>query len=92
MKLKHIGAVILVEEMEMEQTTAGGLVIPDTVQGKKVKFSKVLAVGDGVTAPIDSGDTILVPFDANGIPVEDGGGKTFHLIAETNVLAKLTNE
>ena len=92
MKLKPIGTVILIEEMEMEQTTAGGLVIPDTVEGKKVKFSKVLAVGEGVTAPIAPGDTVLLPFDANGIPVEDGGGTTFHLIAETNVLAKLTNE
>ena len=46
MKLKPLGDRLLVKPLEEEETTASGLVIPDTAKEKPQK-GKVLAVGDG---------------------------------------------
>jgi co-chaperonin GroES (HSP10) len=85
-----MGSVVLVREKEMQKTTASGIVIPDTVDAKKVKLAEVLAIGTKIELPIAPDDLVLIPFDANGIPVESGDGETYKLIAESNILAKLT--
>ena len=46
MKLKPLGDRLIVQAIEEEETTASGLVLPDTAKEKPQK-GKVLAVGDG---------------------------------------------
>ena len=46
MKLKPLGDRLIVQALEEEETTASGIVLPDTAKGKPQK-GKVLAVGDG---------------------------------------------
>jgi chaperonin GroES len=59
MSLKPLDDRIVVEPNEAEQTTASGLVIPDTAK-EKPQQGKVLAVGPGKRAE-NSGD--LIPLD-----------------------------
>ena len=46
MKLIPLGAKVVVRPMEAEETTAGGIVLPDTAR-EKPKEGRVLSVGDG---------------------------------------------
>jgi chaperonin GroES len=46
MTLKPLGDRVVVEREEAKETTAGGIVLPDTAKDKPQK-GKVLAVGDG---------------------------------------------
>ena len=46
MKLKPLGDRVVVEREEAKETTAGGIVLPDTAKDKPQK-GKVVAVGDG---------------------------------------------
>jgi chaperonin GroES len=46
MKLKPLGDRLIVQATEEEETTASGIVLPDTAKEKPQK-GKVLAVGDG---------------------------------------------
>ena len=52
MKLKPLGDRLIVQAIEEEETTASGLVLPDTAKEKPQK-GKVVAVGDG---PIEDGE------------------------------------
>ena len=89
-KIKPVGKLILVEDVDQEEsTTASGIVLPDTVAHNKVKFNRVLAVGDEIFT-INPGDLVLVPFDSTGIPIESGDGREYFLVAVNNVLAKVT--
>ena len=46
MNLKPLGDRLIVQPVEEEETTASGIVLPDTAKEKPQK-GKVLAVGDG---------------------------------------------
>src|SRR2546423_13453324 len=66
MKLKPLGDRLIVKAVEEEETTASGIVLPDTAK-EKPQRGKVLAVGDGKVSddgkrvPIDvsDGDEVL---------------------------------
>ena len=66
MKLKPLHDRVLVERVEQDVKSAGGIIIPDTVQEKPME-GKVIAVGsgtrseDGKVTPLDvkAGDKIL---------------------------------
>jgi len=66
MKLKPLHDRVLVERVEQDVKSAGGIIIPDTVQEKPME-GKVIAVGsgtrgeDGKITPLDvkAGDKIL---------------------------------
>ena len=66
MKLKPMHARVLVQRCAQDVKTAGGIIIPDTVQEKPME-GKVIAVGsgtrgeDGKITPLDvkAGDKIL---------------------------------
>jgi chaperonin GroES len=45
-KVKPLGNRILVQRLEAEETTAGGIVLPDAAK-EKPKQGEVVAVGDG---------------------------------------------
>jgi chaperonin GroES len=47
MNLKPLGDRVVIEREEAKQTTAGGIVLPDTAKDKPQK-GKVLAIGDGL--------------------------------------------
>ena len=64
MALKPLDDRIVVLPNEAEQTTASGLVIPDTAK-EKPQQGKVLAVGPGKRAE-NSGE--LIPLDVDGRP------------------------
>src|SRR5439155_265373 len=66
MNLKPLGDRLIVEPLEEEQTTVGGIVLPDTAQ-EKPQRGTVLAVGPGARNQ-DTGDHI--PMDV--AEVEDG--------------------
>ena len=65
MKFRPLHDRVVVERMESEQKTAGGIIIPDTAQEKPMQ-GKVIAVGAGARdetgkiQPLDvkSGDTV----------------------------------
>jgi chaperonin GroES len=46
MKLKPLGDRVLVERLEAEQVTEGGLVLPDSAK-EKPREGKVIALGEG---------------------------------------------
>ncbi len=46
MKIKPLGDKILVDRLEAEEKTSGGIVLPDTAK-EKPKEGKVIAVGEG---------------------------------------------
>ena len=66
MKLKPLHDRVLVERVEQDAKSAGGIIIPDTVQEKPME-GKVIAVGsgtrgeDGKITPLDvkAGDKVL---------------------------------
>jgi chaperonin GroES len=47
LKIKPIGGNILVEPVSDEKTTAGGILLPDTVDKEKPQKGKVVALGTG---------------------------------------------
>ncbi|HEX7466508.1 MAG TPA: co-chaperone GroES, partial [Usitatibacter sp.] len=66
MKLKPLGDRLIVQAIEEEQTTASGIVLPDTAKEKPQK-GKVLAAGDGrldeagkrIPMDVKEGDEVL---------------------------------
>jgi chaperonin GroES len=66
MDFKPLGARALVQIVEREETTASGIVLPDTAK-EKPQTAKVVAVGEGkldkdgqrVPVEVDQGDVIV---------------------------------
>lgn len=92
MKLKPLGDRILVELLEAEETTKGGIILPDTAKEEKSE-GKVIAVGPGKTLetgkvqPIEvkKGDVVLFgKWGGDDITID---GKKHKIIRETDVLA-----
>jgi chaperonin GroES len=55
MKLKPLGDRVVVRRLDAEQTTAGGIVLPDSAK-EKPQRGKIVSVGDGRTT--DQGKTV----------------------------------
>jgi len=51
MKIRPLQDRIIVERVEEESKTAGGIIIPDTVSKEKPQEGKVIAVGKGKVTP-----------------------------------------
>jgi chaperonin GroES len=94
-KLKPLGDRLIVRAIEEEETTASGIVLPDTAKEKPQK-GKVLAVGDGKInedtgkrTPLDVavGDEVLYSkYGGTEIKVE---GEELLVLRESDVLAKV---
>ena len=92
MKLKPLGDRLIVKAVEEEETTASGLVLPDTAKEKPTK-GKVLAVGDGklddngqrVPLDVAEGDEVLYS-KYGGTEIKVGGDELLVLSAR-DVLA-----
>ena len=59
MKLKPLGARALVKEVEREQTTESGIVLPDTAK-EKPQNAEVVAVGADDEVKVSVGDVVVV--------------------------------
>jgi chaperonin GroES len=59
MKLKPLGARALVKEVEPEETTASGIVLPETAQ-EKPQSAEVVAVGAHEDVKVSVGDVVVV--------------------------------
>lgn len=91
-KLKPLGNRVILEPVEQEEVTSGGIVLPETAKEKPQK-GKVLAVGpgdrddDGKFIPMDvkEGDTVLfAKYSGTEIKVE---GKKLLILRESDLLA-----
>ena len=93
MKLKPLGDRVLVAPVDEEETTASGLVLPDTAKEKPQK-GKVLAVGDGqledgkrVPLDVTEGDEVLYSkYGGTEITID---GDDLLVLRESDVLAKI---
>jgi chaperonin GroES len=59
MKFKPLGARALVKEVEREQTTESGIVLPDTAK-EKPQSAEVVAVGAHKDVKVSVGDVVVV--------------------------------
>jgi chaperonin GroES len=89
--IKPLEDRIVVQVLESEQTTASGIVIPDTAK-EKPQEGKVLAVGpgrfeDGQRSPMDvkEGDTVI--FSKYGGTEVKYGAEEYLILSARDVLA-----
>lgn len=90
--LKPLGNRVVVEPMEQEEVTAGGIVLPETAKEKPQK-GKVLSVGpgerddEGKRIPLDvkEGDTVLfAKYAGTEIKIDN---KKLLILRESDLLA-----
>ncbi len=90
--LKPLGSRVVIEPLEQEEVTAGGIVLPETAKEKPQK-GVVLSIGpgdrdeDGKRIPMDVkvGDTVLfAKYAGTEIKVE---GKKLLILRESDLLA-----
>ena len=96
MKLKPLGDRLIVRAIEEEETTASGIVLPDTAKEKPQK-GKVLAVGDGKLSedtgkrvPLDVAEGDVVIFSKYGGTEVKYDGKELLLLNARDILAVVT--
>ena len=91
-KLTPMGDRLLVERLEAEETTAGGIVLPDAAKEKPIQ-GKVIATGPGVrnddgefvALQVKKGDTILFgKYSGTEVKVD---GDEYLIMKEDDVLA-----
>jgi len=94
MKVRPLHDRILVQRLDEEEKTSGGIIIPDSAK-EKPQVGKVLAVGngkiaeDGKVTPLDvkKGDRVLFSkYSGSEVPVD---GDEALIIREDDVLAVL---
>ena len=92
MKLKPLGDRLIVQAIEEEQTTASGLVLPDTAKEKPQK-GKIVAIGDGklddngkrIPLEVKEGDEVLYSkYGGTEIKID---GEDLLVLRESDVLA-----
>jgi chaperonin GroES len=59
MKFKPLGARVVLKEVEREQTTESGIVLPDTAK-EKPQTAEVVAVGENEDVKVSVGDVVVV--------------------------------
>lgn len=92
MKIRPLADNVLIERLEAETKTPGGIVLPDTAKEKPQK-GKVMSVGDGKTledgnvrkVQVKKGDTVLFRSYA-GTDLKMGG-KEYLIMPESEILA-----
>lgn len=93
MKLKPLGDRLVVEPIEQEETTASGIILPETAK-EKPQEGKVVAVGPGklddngqrVKMEVREGDRVLYAKYA-GTEIKLEGDKKVLILKESDVLA-----
>ncbi|MFZ1040971.1 MAG: co-chaperone GroES [Anaerolineales bacterium] len=93
LKLKPLGGRVIIEPIEQEEITAGGIILPETAK-EKPQEGKVLAVGPGdrnehtgerVPTDLKVGDKILfAKYSGSEIKMD---GKKLLILRESDILA-----
>lgn len=92
--LRPLDDRIVVQRLEAEEKTAGGIILPDAAQEKPQKGS-VVAVGEGklldsgnrATPDVKKGDTVLFgKYAGTEVKVD---GEEYLIMRESDILAKL---
>jgi chaperonin GroES len=95
MKVIPLHDRVLVKRLEAEETTKGGIIIPDTAK-EKPQEAKVIEVGkgrvteDGKVIPLEvkKGDKVLIgKFSGTEVTIED---EEHVIVREEEILAKIT--
>lgn len=97
LKIRTLDDRIVVQPLEAEETTAGGIVLPDSAQ-EKPQRGTVLAVGPGKL--LDSGsraelsvaigdEVIYGKYSGSDIEIDD---VEYKILRETEILAKVVND
>ncbi len=84
LKLKPLGGRVIVEPIEQEEMTAGGIILPETAK-EKPQEGKILAAGPGerdengarIPMEVSVGDKVLFA-KYSGTEVKDGWQETAH--------------
>lgn len=94
MKITPLGDRVVIEPIQEDETSAAGIVIPDTASKDKPKKGKVLAVGPGkmdhgtlVKPEVKVGDKVL--FTEYGPSEFKIDGKEVLVASASDILAKL---
>ena len=92
MKIRPLADKVLVERIEAEAKTAGGIVLPDTAK-EKPQRGKIIAVGDGKILDdgsrrklqIKKGDQVLfTSYAGTDIKID---GKEYLIMSESDIMA-----
>lgn len=95
MKISPLADRVVIEPIEEDETSASGIVIPDTASKERPQKGKVVAVGPGklgddnerVKPEVKVGDTVL--FTKYGPTEVKVDGKEVLIATESDILAKL---
>ena len=96
MQLKPLDDRVVVQPLTAEETTAGGIVLPDTAK-EKPQRGKVMAVGPGrllesgerVAVSVKVGDEVLFgKYGGTDIEIE---GDEVKILRESDILAKVVS-
>ena len=94
MKIEPLDDRIVVEPMEAESKTKGGIVLPDTAKEKPQK-GKVISVGPGrvtdegkrIAPSVKKGDTVVYArYGGSEIEID---GKEYMILRKSDILAKI---
>ena len=94
MKLRPLDDRVVLEPIEAEEKTAGGIVLPDTAR-EKPQRGRVIAVGsgkrldDGSHAPMSvaKGDEVLFgKYSGSDVEID---GTEYKILRESDILAKI---
>ncbi|WP_088255660.1 co-chaperone GroES [Fimbriiglobus ruber] len=94
MTLRPLDDRVVIEQIEAEEKTAGGILLPDNAK-QKPQQGKVVAVGPGkltdagtrTALAVKIGDTVLFgKYSGSDVEVN---GKEFKILREAEILAKL---
>jgi chaperonin GroES len=92
MKIRPLGDKVLVERVEAESKTAGGIVLPDTAK-EKPQRGRVVSVGEGKTlengtrkeVQVKKGDLVLfTSYAGTDIKID---GKEYLIMDESDIMA-----
>ncbi len=94
MKVIPLGDKVVVQRVEPEQTTAGGIVLPDAAQDHPAR-GRVLSVGGGMILPnglrkafqVKEGDRVIFsPYAGTEVTID---GEEVLIMSESDILAVL---
>jgi chaperonin GroES len=92
MKLKPLGGRVIVEPIEQEEMTAGGIILPETAK-EKPQEGKILAAGPGdrdeagnrIVMEVKVGDRVLyAKYSGTEVKID---GKKMLILRESDILA-----
>jgi chaperonin GroES len=97
LKVRPLDDRLVVEPLEAEEKTTGGILLPDTAK-QKPQRGRVLAAGPGKLRDngdrhalnVKVGDEVLYgKYSGSDIPPEEVGGRELKVLRESDVLAKI---